>query len=264
MSSRITEKFNQLRELNKKALITYVTAGDPDLETTEQLVYAMERAGADIIELGIPYSDPLADGPVIQRAATRALKNNVNVDKVFELVEKIRQNIQVPIAFLLYYNSIFPYGIERFIEKCDKAGIDGLIIPDLPLEERKDMQDLLLDKDMDLIPLVAPTSQDRIKQIVKGATGFIYCVSSLGVTGVRNDFGQINEFMKRVTDSTKVPAAIGFGISGGEAVKKLKDKADGLIIGSAIIKKIEEGIPTNDSVNRVEEFVKELKSEIDS
>ncbi|MPW26710.1 tryptophan synthase subunit alpha [Alkalibaculum sp. M08DMB] len=260
MSSRISQKFNELKKKNKKALITYVTAGDPDINTTEQLVYAMENAGADIIELGIAYSDPLADGPVIQRAASRALNKGVNIDIVFELVRKLRTNTQVPLAFLLYYNSIYRYGIDKFINKCMEAGVDGLIIPDLPLEERTDFKKILDGKNIDLIPLVAPTSEMRIKDLVKDATGFIYCVSSLGVTGARNSFdSNIKEFMDNIKLHTDVPLAIGFGISDVQGVKQLKDLAQGLIVGSAIIKKIEEGIVENKVVNLVSEFVKELR-----
>ncbi len=261
MSSRITQKFEELKRKNEKALITYVTAGDPNSETTEELVYAMENAGADIIELGIAYSDPLADGPVIQRAAARALANGVNIDVVFELVKKLRNNTQVPLAFLLYYNSIFRYGIEKFIHKCNETGIDGLIIPDLPLEERGEFKKELEGKNIDLIPLVAPTSEERIKDIVKDASGFIYCVSSMGVTGTRTNFDEnIEKFINKVKVNTDVPLAIGFGISDVQGIRQLKGYAHGLIVGSAIIKKIEVGMVEDKVVEVVTEFVKELKN----
>ncbi|MFZ7133552.1 MAG: tryptophan synthase subunit alpha [Eubacteriales bacterium] len=260
MTSRITQTFQELKKTNKKALITYITAGDPSIEITEELVYAMEKEGGDIIELGIPYSDPLADGPVIQRAAARALDHATNVDKIFNTIEKMRKKTQVPLVFLLYFNSIFRYGIERFISNCKNTGVDGLIIPDLPFEERVSLQKILEGHDIDLIPLVAPTSEERIKRIVKNATGFIYCVSSLGVTGVRDDFGNIDDFMRKVRNSTDLPLSIGFGISDRTAILRLKDLADGLIVGSAIIKKIEEGIPQGNSIILVKEFVHELKS----
>jgi len=263
MSSRITQKFEELRLKNQKALITYVTAGDPNCETTEKLVYAMEGAGADIIELGIAYSDPLADGPVIQRAASRALANGVNIDVVFQLVKKIRGNTQVPLAFLLYYNSIFRYGIEKFISKCKETGVDGLIIPDLPLEERGEFKKVLEGKNIDLIPLVAPTSEERIKDVVKDASGFVYCVSSMGVTGTRTSFDEnIETFMNKVKNHTEVPLAIGFGISDVQGIRQLKGYAQGLIVGSAIIKMIEEGMVSGKVVEMVTEFVKELKDSL--
>lgn len=264
MASKITKKFKELQLKNKKALITYVTAGDPDGNITEELVYTMEKSGADIIELGIPYSDPLADGPVIQRAATRALSNGINIDEVFQLVNNIRKQTQIPLAFLLYFNSIYAYGITKFINNCHDSGVDGLIIPDLPLEERQTFKEHLKEYNIDLIPLVAPTSEERIKNIVKEATGFVYCISSLGVTGVRKDFGDIETFMEKVNNYTNLPLAIGFGISDVESIKKLKGLAHGLIVGSAIIKKIEEGIPDNTMINKVEEFVGELRKAIDS
>ncbi|MFZ7120323.1 MAG: tryptophan synthase subunit alpha [Eubacteriaceae bacterium] len=264
MASKITKKFKELQLKNKKALITYVTAGDPDGNTTEKLVYAMEKSGADIIELGIPYSDPLADGPVIQRAATRALSNGINIDKVFKLVNNIRKQTQIPLAFLLYFNSIYAYGITKFINNCHNCGVDGLIIPDLPLEERETFKEYLKEYNIDLIPLVAPTSEERIKNIVKEATGFVYCISSLGVTGMRKDFGDIETFMEKVNNYTNLPLAIGFGISDVESIKRLKGLSHGLIVGSAIIKKIEEGIPDNTIINKVEEFVEELRKGMDS
>lgn len=261
MSSRITQKFEELRTKNEKALITYVTAGDPNSEITEELVYAMESAGADIIELGIAYSDPLADGPVIQRAATRALANGVNIDVVFQLVKKLRNNTQVPLAFLLYYNSIFRYGIEKFIDKCKETGVDGLIIPDLPLEERGEFKKALEGKNIDLIPLVAPTSEERIKDVVKDASGFIYCVSSMGVTGTRTNFDEnIEKFINKVKIHTDIPLAIGFGISDVQGIRQLKGYAHGLIVGSAIIKKIEVGMVEDKVVEVVTDFVKELKN----
>ncbi|MBF7096997.1 tryptophan synthase subunit alpha [Alkalibacter mobilis] len=261
MKSKITKKFEELKKFDKRALITYITAGDPDIKDTEKLIYAMERAGADIVELGIPYSDPLADGPVIQRAAQRALKKNVNIDDIFDMVKEVRKNTQLPLAFLMYYNSILRYGINKFIEKCKDVGMDGLIVADLPLEERKEFKDLLKNTGVDLIPLVAPTSRERIKMIVEDASGFIYCVSSLGVTGTRSSFStELKDFMDLVRSYTDVPTAIGFGISGTEAIRELKDYSDGLIVGSAIIKKIEEGLEYGTHLEKVEEFVKELKS----
>ncbi|QEK11763.1 tryptophan synthase subunit alpha [Crassaminicella thermophila] len=261
--SRITEKFNILRRKNEKALVTYVTSGDPDLDTTIRLVLKMEEAGADIIELGIPYSDPLADGPVIQRAAQRALSNGTNINSVFDMVLKLREKTEIPLVFLIYYNSIFRYGVEKFLDNCKKYGIDGLIIPDLPLEERKELKEMMKDYPIDLIPLVAPTSEDRIKEIVLDAEGFVYCISSIGVTGIRDDFKQdLSKFINKVRKYTDIPLAIGFGISSEEAIKKLKGLSDGLIVGSAIIKEIEEGIKNGNIEENVFKFVRRLHEAI--
>lgn len=260
MKSRITDRFQELRTNNQKALITYVTCGDPDLKTTIDLVLAMEKAGADIVELGIPFSDPLADGPVIQRASTRALKGGATMDSCFEMLPKLRSKTDIPIVLLLYYNSIFKYGIKKFLDRCNEL-IDGLIIPDLPLEERENLRELMGDYPMDLIPLVAPTSEDRIKEIVKASSGFVYCISSFGVTGKRNNINlDLTNFINRVKMYTDTPTAIGFGISNPETVEKLKDFADGLIVGSAIIEKVENGIEKGTSVEDVFNFTGQLKS----
>lgn len=259
MSSRITKKFNELRNKNEKALITYITGGDPNIDTTFNLVLAMEKAGADIVEIGIPYSDPTADGPVIERAAMRALKAGTNIESVFDMVAKLRVETEVPLVFLVYYNGIYKYGIEKFLNKCEEKGVDGLIIPDLPLEERKELNEMMKDYPIDLIALVAPTSEDRIKEIVSEAEGFIYCISSRGVTGKRDHFGaDLSDFMKKVRRYTTTPLAIGFGISSREAVENLKGLCDGVIVGSAIVEKIEKGIPENDSVEQVFNFTSQL------
>lgn len=262
MKSRITKKFEELRSINKKALITYITCGDSDLETTLDLVMTMERAGADIIELGIPYSDPLADGPVIQRASKRALDAGTTIDSFFELLPKLRLQTDIPIAILLYYNSIFRYGIESFLDKCN-GFIDGLIIPDLPLEERSEIQELMKDYPIDLISLVAPTSENRIKEIVKDSNGFVYCISSFGVTGKRENFSlDLTDFINKVKSFTDTPTALGFGISSENAIKNLKDFTDGLIVGSAIIEEIEKGIPQENIIENVYNFVSRLNKAI--
>ncbi|ABR47295.1 tryptophan synthase, alpha subunit [Alkaliphilus metalliredigens QYMF] len=259
MISRITNKLQALKEYDEKALITYVTAGDPDLETTFDLVLAMEKAGADIIELGIPYSDPLADGPVIQRASQRALNAGANMEAIFELVIKLREKTQIPLVFLVYYNCVFKYGLETFLNRCQEIGIDGLIIPDLPLEERRELQVMMQQYPMDLIPLVAPTSEDRMKEIVQDAEGFIYCVSSTGVTGKRNSLaGNLEGFMQQLRTYTEIPLVIGFGISNSEMMDKLKNICDGFIIGSAVIEKIEAGLEDRSSVERVSKFIEKL------
>lgn len=259
MKSRITKKFNDLKAEGKKALITYITSGDPNLETTIDLVLEMERAGADIVELGIPYSDPLADGPTIQRASQRALDSGTNIDSILEMVSKLREKTNIPLAFLLYYNSIFRYGIEKFLNQFNGL-IDGLIIPDLPLEERKELQELMNDYPMDLIPLVAPTSKNRIKEITKDANGFIYCISSFGVTGKRASFNvDLGKFIDEIRKHTDTPLAIGFGISDEKTIQNLKSFADGLIVGSAIIEKNEAGIENKKMLENVYDFVSRLK-----
>lgn len=264
MESRISKKLNKFKDEKRKALITYITSGNPNLDKTMELVLTMEKAGADIIELGIPYSDPLADGPVIQRASERALRQGVNVDSIFSMVINLRCKTEIPLVFLVYYNTFFSYGIKEFLNRCKDCGIDGLIIPDLPLEERKILNEMMKDYPIDLIALVAPTSQNRIKEIVKEGRGFIYCISSKGVTGTRKTFDEgLKDFMEEVKKYSKIPLAIGFGISDVESVRNLKNLADGLIVGSEIIKEIEKGIELGDIEGRVFEFVKSLKEAID-
>lgn len=259
MVSRITKKFNQLQSKNEKALIAYITGGDPNIDTTFNLVLAMEKAGADIVEIGIPYSDPIADGPVIERAARRALKAGTNIESIFEMVSKLRVETEVPLVFLVYFNSIYKYGIKGFLDKCQEKGVDGLIIPDLPLEERKELSEMMKDYPIDLIALVAPTSEDRIKEIVSGAEGFIYCISSRGVTGKRDHFeADLSDFMKKVRQYTTTPLAIGFGVSNKEGVENLKGLCDGIIVGSALVEKVEKGIRDNDSVEQLFNFIREL------
>ncbi|SHJ66008.1 tryptophan synthase, alpha chain [Geosporobacter subterraneus DSM 17957] len=264
MKSRIERKFEVLKSRQEKALIPYITCGDPDLETTVSLVLALEKAGADIIELGIPYSDPLADGPVIQRASQRALKNPITIDAVFDMVEELRKQTMVPLVFLVYYNSVFRYGTERFLKNCSESGMDGLIIPDLPLEERRELYEQMKAYPIDLIPMAAPTSEERIQEIVQVGSGFVYCISSKGVTGKRVTFeDSLAHFMTQVKKYASIPTAIGFGISSQEAVTKLKGLSDGLIVGSSIIEKIEEGILAGDIEGKVFDFVRGLHQAIE-
>ncbi|NMA87115.1 MAG: tryptophan synthase subunit alpha [Tissierellia bacterium] len=258
-SSRITKKFEELKSKNKRAFITYITAGDPSLDITYNLVLGMEGEGVDIVELGIPYADPLADGPVIQNASQRALKAGTNITKIFQLVKKLREKTEIPIVFLVYFNSIFKYGFKKFLDNCSNNGVDGLIIPDLPLEERRELQDMMKDYSIDLIPLVAPTSKERIEAIVESGSGFVYCISSMGVTGTRDEMSiDINGFSNEVKKHTELPLALGFGISTPEMVKELSQSSDGLIVGSAIIKEIELGIKEGEIEKRVFKFVKKL------
>ncbi|WP_456081338.1 tryptophan synthase subunit alpha [Mediterraneibacter sp.] len=241
----------------KKAFIPFITCGDTDLETTEQLVYAMERAGASLIELGIPFSDPTAEGPVIQGANLRALSGGVTTDKIFDLVVKIRKNTAIPLVFMTYANVVFSYGTERFIKRAAEIGMDGLILPDVPFEEKEEFDRVCRKYGLDLISLIAPTSHDRIRMIAKEASGFIYCVSSLGVTGTRSaittDIGAMVSLVKEVTD---VPCAVGFGISTPEQAAKMCESADGAIVGSAIVKICAEY--GKDCVEKVEEYVRSM------
>ncbi|WP_446899609.1 tryptophan synthase subunit alpha [Clostridium sp. LBM24168] len=259
--NRIDAKFKKLKEKNEKAMISFITAGDPDFETTSELVYSMEKAGADIIELGVPYSDPIADGPTIQKSSARSLKNGTTISKIMDCVKYIRSNTEVPLVYLVYYNSVFKYGIERFISQCRNVGIDGIIIPDLPIEERKDILKIANKYEIALIPLIAPTSKERIKRIVNNASGFIYCVSTNGVTGERNEIStNMDEYMAIVSRYTDIPKAIGFGISNAEMAERLKKYCDGIIIGSAIVKKVDEIKNKRDMIENVKKFVKSVKA----
>lgn len=248
---------NAFKGGNGKAFIPFITCGDPSLEVTEQLVYAMEEAGANLIELGIPFSDPTAEGPVIQEANIRALSGGVTTDKVFAMVEKIRKNTQIPMVFMTYANVVFSYGTERFIKKASELGMDGLILPDVPYEEKEEFDSVCKKYDMDLISLIAPTSHERISMIAKEASGFVYCVSSLGVTGTRSeittDIGAMVELVKKAKD---IPCAVGFGISTPEQAKKMAGLSDGAIVGSAIVKLC--GKHGKDAVPYVKEYVKSM------
>lgn len=226
---------------NKKAFIAFVTAGDPDIQTTEKLVLGMAKAGADLIELGIPFSDPVAEGVVIQRADTRALSAGTTVDDVFALVKRLREKTDVPLVFLTYANPIFAYGSSRFIKNSADAGLDGFIVPDLPFEERVELSPICGEFGLSLIPLIAPTSHERIRKIAKAAEGFVYCVSSLGVTGVReNIVTDIASMVKMVKEAKDIPCAVGFGISTPEQAARMAGIADGAIVGSAIVKIVEQ------------------------
>ena len=254
--SKIAEAFK-----NGKAFIPFITCGDPDLETTAKVVREAVKNGADLVELGIPFSDPTAEGPVIKGANLRALEGGVTTDKVFDLVRGLREDVTVPMVFMTYANVVFSYGAEKFISTCKEIGIDGLILPDLPYEEKEEFLPLCRQYDVDLISLIAPTSENRIAMIAKEAEGFIYLVSSLGVTGVRSeiktDLGSIVEVIRA---NTKTPVAIGFGISTPEQAKKMADISDGAIVGSAIIKILAQH--GRDAAPYVGEYVKSMKDAI--
>lgn len=246
---------------NKKAFIPFVVADDPDIETTVANVLTLAQNGADIVELGIPFSDPVADGPVIQKADLRAFKADVNTNVVFEIVEKIRQKSSVPIVFLTYLNIPFKYGYDKFCQRCQELDISGLVIPDAPIEEQGELKPYAEKYGVDLIPLIAPTSADRIEKIAQSATGFIYVVSSLGVTGVRDELAiqQLSETIERIKKVTDVPAAIGFGIHSSEQAGKLATIADGIIIGSAVVQIVADG---GDVQKNLGEYARSIKDAI--
>ncbi len=262
--SRIQSRFKTLKDMDKKALITFVTAGDPDIGTTRKLVLEMEKKGADIIELGIPYSDPIAEGPVIQAANTRALKNNIRIRDIMEMVRELREVTEIPLVFLLYFNCILQYGIESFFKDCSAIGLDGVIIPDLPFEERDEIESMMSLYPVDVISLVSPTSKERTEKVAKSAQGFLYCVSSLGVTGVRDDFNtDFEEFFSYIDRFSTIPKAIGFGISTPEHIRKLKKYADGLIVGSAIVRQVENSRSADEALMKVGNFVEILRRAMD-
>lgn len=243
---------------NGKAFIPFITCGDPDLETTGKLVRAAVKNGADLIELGIPFSDPTAEGPVIQEANFRALTGGVTTDKIFDFVKELRKDIKVPLVFMTYTNVIFSYGAKEFISMCNEIEIDGIILPDLPFEEKREFQPLCERYGVDLISLIAPTSKQRVAMIAKEAEGFLYIVSSLGVTGARREITtDLASIIKVVRENTDIPCAIGFGISTPAQAKKMSEFSDGVIVGSAIVKLIAEN--GRNSIEMVGEYVKEMK-----
>lgn len=246
---------------NKKAFIPFVTAGDPDLTITKQLVIHMAEAGADLIELGIPFSDPVAEGPVIQNADYRALEAGTTTDKIFAMVEEIRMVIDIPIAFMTYVNPVYTYGTGRFMSNCRKVGIDALIVPDVPFEEKEELKPFCDQYGITLISMIAPTSKERIKMIAKEAEGFVYCVSSMGVTGVRSEISSdVNEMIKIVKEVKDIPCAVGFGISTPEQAAKMAAISDGVIVGSAIVKIV--ALHGKDCVPYVKEYVRSMKGAI--
>ena len=261
MNNRISDVFDALKNKGEKALIAFITGGDPDIETTEKLVLAMEEAGADIIEIGIPFSDPIAEGVVIQEADKRALEGGCTVDKLFDMVSRLREKTNIPLLFMTYANPIYAYGKERFMAKCKGAGIDGVIAPDVPFEEKDEFEDECSRHDIYLISLIAPTSGGRAERIAHRAEGFLYCVSSLGVTGVRSDINtDIAELIKQVKKVSSLPCAVGFGISTPEQAREMAAISDGVIVGSAIVKLIAQF--GKNSIEPVKSFISELKNGI--
>ena len=242
---------------NKKAFIPFITCGDPDLETTAKIVREAVANGASLVELGIPFSDPTAEGPVIQGANLRALNGGVTTDKIFDLVRDLRKDVTVPMVFMTYANVVFSYGSDRFFKTCSEIGIDGIILPDLPFEEKEEFLNDCHKYGVDLISLIAPTSKDRIAMIAKEAEGFIYLVSSLGVTGTRTEIKtDLESIVKIIRENSTVPCAIGFGISTPDQAKKMASVSDGAIVGSAIIKIMEKY--GKESPKYVGEYVKTM------
>lgn len=254
---KVKEAFNK-----GKAFIAFLTCGDPDIETTERLIAEMEKDGVDLIELGIPFSDPTAEGPVIQGANIRALSKGITTDKIFDMVKRVRKTVKIPLVFMTYANVVFSYGTERFVKNAAEAGLNGLILPDVPYEEKDEFAVPCEKGGLDFISLIAPTSENRIAAIAKDAKGFVYCVSSLGVTGVRtaitSDIGGMVSIVRSVSD---IPVAVGFGISTPEQAADMAAKSDGIIIGSAIVKIIAQY--GADSVKPVGEYVKSIRAAID-
>lgn len=246
---------------NGKAFIPFITCGDPDLDTTKEIVKSMAANGADLIELGIPFSDPTAEGPVIQAANLRALTGGVTTDKIFEMVKELRREVTIPMVFMTYANVVFSYDAEKFIKTCADIGIDGLILPDLPFEEKGEFDNICYEYGVDLISLIAPTSENRISMIAKEAQGFIYIVSSLGVTGVRNEIKtDIASMVRLIRENSSIPCAVGFGISTPEQAAKMAGISDGAIVGSAIIKLVAQY--GKDAAAPIGEYVKSMKNAI--
>jgi tryptophan synthase alpha chain len=265
--SRIDEKFVQLRAEGRKAFIPYLTVGDPDIETTGEIVLAMEAAGADIIELGVPFSDPIADGPVIQRATDRALKGDVSLARILELVRFIRTRSEIPLLAMSYYNPLLSFGLERLARDAVEAGLDGLLASDLTIEESRAFVETMGAAGLSTVFLVAPTSSpERIENIARTSTGFLYAVSRTGVTGQQDELSDnLVGFIRMIREHTTNPIAVGFGISSPEHVQAVWSEADGAVVGSAIVREIERGIEQQstgtETAARVGDFVRWLRGE---
>jgi len=267
MANRIDRRFRELNEKNKKAFIAYITAGDPSLAVTSKLVGILENSGVDILELGIPFSDPLADGPTIQAASQRALKAKTTLSRIFDMVGSLRTETDIPIVFMTYYNPVFRYGLEAFFEECKFKGVDGVIIPDLPYEETKDALKSARKHGIAVILLIAPTStRKRVKDIAKSSSGFIYYVSLTGVTGTRKSLPEeVKSKVRQIKSVSNVPVCVGFGVSNARQAAAIANVADGVIVGSAIIKVIEGNLANKDRMlSKVSSFAKYLSKAIHS
>jgi tryptophan synthase alpha chain len=260
--SRISETFARLKRENKKGFIPFITAGDPDLQTTKRLMIELARVGATVIELGVPFSDPMADGPVIQRASERALRHGFGLPEILDVVRDVRKETKVPIVLFSYFNPLLQFGLEKLVREAEDAEVDGILVTDLAPEESARFSAMLRAHEIDLIFLVAPTSTDeRLKMIAERASGFIYAVSRAGVTGAREDVSaEAEKLVNRVRIVSKLPVAVGFGISNPEQVRAVSRYADAAVVGSAIVKMIEES-STKDAVSNVSQFVRELVSD---
>ena len=260
--NRIENRLNLLKEENKKAFITYITAGLPNLEKTKDIIKAQEMAGTDIVEMGIPFSDPIADGPVIQQASYEAILNGASLKKIFVCLEEMRaEDVEIPVVFMMYYNTIVHFGIENFVEECHRTGVDGLIVPDLPYEEQETLANALAGDDRTiLIQLVSPISKERIPMILENARGFVYCVSSMGVTGQAADFHrEVISYLSFVKENSQIPVMMGFGIREASDVKPMKDIIDGTIVGSHFINILRESdFDENVAADYSRKFKKEL------
>jgi tryptophan synthase alpha chain len=262
--SRISEKFNILREKKEKALIVYLTAGDPSLTITKELILALEKAGADILEIGVPFSDPTADGPVIQAAAQRALKNGTTLTGILEMIGEVRKESQIPIVLFGYFNPIFAYGVEKFARVAAKKGVDGVLVVDLPPEEAPELREYTDAAGIDFIFLIAPTTgAKRARQIADGAAGFLYYISITGVTGTAAPkIADIKTAVDKLRAITKLPIAVGFGITKPEQAKEIGKTADGVVIGSAIVRLIDENRSNPDLVKIVMDYTRDIKKEL--
>ena len=256
--SKIHEAFE-----DKRAFIAFLTGGDPDFETSVNLIKEVAKAGADLIEIGIPFSDPIAEGPVIQEANIRALSGGMTTDRIFDLVKEVRKDVTVPLVFLTYLNPVYHYGPEKFFRSCKDTGINGIIIPDMPFEEKGEILESAKKYGVELISLIAPTSDERIKMIAREAEGFIYVVSSLGVTGVRSEIKtDLKSIVESIREVTQIPTAIGFGISTPEQAEKMARTADGVIVGSAMVKIVAKY--GKDAAPYLYDYVKSMKEAVSS
>ncbi|NLL92657.1 MAG: tryptophan synthase subunit alpha [Clostridiales bacterium] len=261
MENRIENRMNRLQAEGKKAFITYMTAGLPDMETSINIIKAQYEAGVDVIELGVPFSDPVADGPVIQDASYRAIQQGVTLAKIFDMVEELRKSCEVPLVFMMYYNTINHYGLDNFVQKCQNVGIDGLIVPDLPFEEQGLLNTALskVEGAPYLLQLVSPVSTDRIPMLLENAKGFVYCVSSMGVTGQAAHFHKnVRDYLGKVKSVSKIPVMMGFGIRTAKDVEMFEDIIDGAIVGSYFIKYMEEN---NYDLQKIKEYISKFKTE---